>query len=112
MKASWIFYGMTRRKSGSGYPLNLLFLFSSQKDIAAIPHANRFANKLLHLSLVGLQGEEHWALADYTSITPKTNFKYLDAFCDSKGNLNNDFPHSGWDISFKEEKLPLLLILL
>ena len=44
-----------------------------------------------------------WALTDYTSITPKTNFKYLDAFCDSKGNVNNDFPRSGWDISFKEE---------
>jgi hypothetical protein len=31
--------GMSRRKSGSGYSLNLLFRFSSQKDIAAIPHA-------------------------------------------------------------------------
>ncbi|CAD0004165.1 DUF5367 family protein [Flavobacterium chungangense] len=33
------FYGMPRRKSGSGYSLNFLFRFSSQKDTAAIPHA-------------------------------------------------------------------------
>jgi|UPI00031367A3 hypothetical protein len=30
---------MSRRKSGPGYPLNLLFRFTSQKDIAIIPHA-------------------------------------------------------------------------
>jgi len=33
---------MSRRKSGAGYPLNLLLRFTSQKDIAAIPHATRF----------------------------------------------------------------------
>jgi len=51
-------------------------------------------------AMVGPEGEEHWALADFKSITPKTNFKYLDAFCDSEGNLNNDFPHSDWDVTF------------
>jgi len=54
-------------------------------------------------AMVGPEGEEHWALADFTSITPKTNFKYLDAFCDSKGNLNVDFPRSDWDVSFDEQ---------
>ena len=54
-------------------------------------------------AMVGPQGEEHWALADFTSITPKTNFKYLDAFCDSEGNLNVDFPRSDWDVSFDEQ---------
>ena len=54
-------------------------------------------------AMVGPQGEEHWALADFTSITPKTNFKYLDAFCDSEGHLNVDFPRSDWDISFSEQ---------
>ena len=33
--------------------------------------------------MLGPEGEEHWALADYTSISPKTNFKFLDAFCDA-----------------------------
>lgn len=54
-------------------------------------------------AMVGPEGEEHWALADYTSITPKTNFKYLDAFCDSEGNFNEDFPRSDWSISFAEK---------
>jgi len=54
-------------------------------------------------AMVGPEGEEHWALADFISITPKTNFKYLDAFCDSEGNLNVDFPRSDWDVSFTEQ---------
>lgn len=54
-------------------------------------------------AMVGPEGEEHWAIADYTSITPKTNFKYLDAFCDSEGNLNKDFPRSDWNVTFSEQ---------
>lgn len=54
-------------------------------------------------AMVGPEGEEHWALADYTSISPKTNFKWLDAFCDSEGNLNEDFPRSDWDVTFSEK---------
>lgn len=53
-------------------------------------------------SMVGPEGEEHWALADFTSISPKTNFKWLDAFCDSEGNINTDFPRSDWNVSFSE----------
>lgn len=51
-------------------------------------------------AMVGPEGEEHWALADYTSISPKINFQYLDAFCDSEGNLNEDFPRSDWKVDF------------
>jgi len=54
-------------------------------------------------AMLGPQGEEHWALADFTSISPKTNFKYLDAFSDSEGNLNEDFPRSDWNVNFKEQ---------
>lgn len=54
-------------------------------------------------AMVGPEGEEHWAIADYTSITPKTNFKYLDAFCDSEGHLNTEFPRSDWNVSFSEK---------
>ena len=50
----------------------------------------------------GPEGEEHWALADYLSIAPQTNFKHLDAFCDSEGNLNQDFPRSEWNVDFKD----------
>lgn len=54
-------------------------------------------------AMVGPEGEEHWAIADYTSIIPKTNFKYLDAFSDSEGNLNEDFPRSDWNVTFTEQ---------
>lgn len=52
-------------------------------------------------AMVGPDGEEHWALADYTSITPKDQFKFLDAFSDSEGNINTDFPRSDWTVNFK-----------
>lgn len=54
-------------------------------------------------AMVGPEGEEHWAIADYTSITPKSNFKYLDAFCDNEGHLNTEFPRSDWNVSFSEK---------
>lgn len=47
-------------------------------------------------------GEKHWALADFTSISPKTNFKYSDAFCDEHGNKNNGKPRSDWSLDFTE----------
>lgn len=53
-------------------------------------------------AMVGPNGEEHWSLADYTSITPKTNFKLLDGFCDSQGNINQDMPRSKWNVDFTE----------
>lgn len=55
-------------------------------------------------AMLGPEGEEHWALADYTSISPKTNFKYLDAFCDSEGNVNTDhFLRSDWNVNFTSQ---------
>lgn len=51
-------------------------------------------------AMCGPEGEEHWALADFTSISPKTNFKFLDAFCDENGNLNDEMPRSNWDVDF------------
>lgn len=51
-------------------------------------------------AMVGPEGERHWAIADFTSITPKTNFKYLDAFTDADGNLNDEMPRSDWNLDF------------
>ncbi|HSD08260.1 SRPBCC domain-containing protein [Flavobacterium sp.] len=48
----------------------------------------------------GPEGEEHWALANFTSISPKTNFRYLDAFCDNEGNINDQLPRSEWNLDF------------
>lgn len=54
-------------------------------------------------AMIGPEGEQHWAIADFTSISPKTNFKYLDAFSDSEGNLNTEFPRSDWNVNFSEQ---------
>lgn len=51
-------------------------------------------------AMCGPKGEEHWALAAFTSITPKTNFQYWDAFCDEQGNINNGKPRSDWSLDF------------
>ncbi|SHG03225.1 Uncharacterized conserved protein YndB, AHSA1/START domain [Fodinibius roseus] len=53
-------------------------------------------------AMVGPEGERHWSIADYTSITPKTNLKYRAGFCDSEGNINQDMPQSDWNIDFAE----------
>lgn len=53
-------------------------------------------------SMIGPEGEEHWALADYISISPKTNFKLEDAFCDAEGKINMEWPSSGWNLHFEE----------
>ncbi len=54
-------------------------------------------------AMVSPQGEEHWALADYTAITPRTNFKHLDAFCDAEGNISNAMPRSYWNVEFVDK---------
>lgn len=54
-------------------------------------------------AMCGPEGEEHWALADFTSISPKTNFKFLDAFCDATGNLNTEMPRSDWNVDFVDQ---------
>jgi uncharacterized protein YndB with AHSA1/START domain len=53
-------------------------------------------------AMCGPEGEEHWALADFTSITPKSNFKFSDAFCDKDGNVNSELPGSQWSVDFAE----------
>ncbi|MCB0668945.1 MAG: SRPBCC domain-containing protein [Saprospiraceae bacterium] len=53
-------------------------------------------------AMVGPNGETHWALADYTSISPKTNFKLLSGFCDETGNINQAMPQSTWNVDFHE----------
>ncbi|MGM0580611.1 MAG: SRPBCC family protein [Bacteroidota bacterium] len=48
------------------------------------------------------EGEEHWSFAEYTSITPKSNFQFKDGFCDKEGNINEELPRSKWNIDFEE----------
>ncbi|MFC6999755.1 SRPBCC family protein [Rufibacter roseus] len=52
-------------------------------------------------AMVGPEGQEHWALQKYTSISPKTNFKMLNAFADK--DENPQLPGSDWDFNFSEQ---------
>lgn len=51
-------------------------------------------------AMVGPEGEEHWALANYNSIQPQKKFTGLDAFADKDGNVNKDMPQSKWEVTF------------
>jgi uncharacterized glyoxalase superfamily protein PhnB/uncharacterized protein YndB with AHSA1/START domain len=51
-------------------------------------------------AMVSPEGQENWQVQKYTSITPKTNFKYFSAFADKDENLA--LPGSDWDLSFSE----------
>ncbi len=52
-------------------------------------------------AMVSPEGQEHWAIQKYTSISPKTNFKFLNAFADK--DENPALPGSDWDLNFREE---------
>ncbi|TDE12828.1 SRPBCC family protein [Dyadobacter psychrotolerans] len=54
-------------------------------------------------AMVGPEGEEHWARADYEAITPLKSYSAEDAFCDKNGKINTDFPRSIWTNRFTEK---------
>ena len=53
-----------------------------------------------HYAMVGPEGEEHWALANYKNIQIQKKFTGLDAFADADGNVNKDLPQSKWEVTF------------
>ena len=52
-------------------------------------------------AMVSPDGDERWAVQKYSSITPKTNFKFYNTFADKDENL--ELPGSDWDLSFSEQ---------
>ncbi len=52
-------------------------------------------------AMVSPEGLERWAVQEYISITPKTNFKMFNAFADKDENL--ELPGSEWDYTFSEQ---------
>ncbi|MEO6232782.1 MAG: SRPBCC domain-containing protein [Ferruginibacter sp.] len=52
-------------------------------------------------AMVSPEGQEHWSLQRFTSITPITNFKMVNAFADK--DENPELPGSDWDLNFTEE---------
>ncbi|HMV09427.1 MAG TPA: SRPBCC domain-containing protein [Cyclobacteriaceae bacterium] len=47
--------------------------------------------------------QEGWAIQSYTSVSPISNFKYFDAFCDKEGNVKPEDPGSDWNLNFTEK---------
>jgi uncharacterized protein YndB with AHSA1/START domain len=52
-------------------------------------------------AMVSPEGQERWAIQEYTSITPKTNFKMHNAFADK--DENPEASGSDWDYNFSEQ---------
>lgn len=51
-------------------------------------------------AMVGPEGEEHWARADYKKIDHHQGFHAKDGFADEQGNVNQEMPQSDWHIAF------------
>jgi uncharacterized protein YndB with AHSA1/START domain len=52
-------------------------------------------------AMVGPEGQEHWSIQKFTSISPITNFKMWVAFADK--DENPELPGSDWDLNFCEQ---------
>jgi uncharacterized protein YndB with AHSA1/START domain len=52
-------------------------------------------------AMVSPEGQERWVVQNYRSISPKTNFKFFNAFADENENL--ELPGSEWDHTFTEQ---------
>lgn len=53
-------------------------------------------------AMVGPDGSEHWARADFSNITLMKSYQAKDAFCDKEGNINTEMPRSLWNNMFSE----------
>ena len=54
-------------------------------------------------AMVGPDGTQHWARADYKDIKDSQSYSAYDAFCDENGTINTDFSRSLWNNTFKQQ---------
>ena len=52
-------------------------------------------------AMISPDGLERWSVQEYTSISPKTNFKMYNSFADK--DENRELPGSEWDYTFSEQ---------
>ena len=52
-------------------------------------------------AMVSPEGLERWSIQEYTSISPKTNFKMYNSFADI--DENPELPGSEWEYNFSEQ---------
>jgi uncharacterized protein YndB with AHSA1/START domain len=53
--------------------------------------------------MLGPEGQKHHCRADYQEINKPVTLSWLDAFTDSKGNIDESFPRSSWENTFRQE---------
>lgn len=53
-------------------------------------------------AMVGPDGEQQWARADFKAITPQKSFTIQDAFSDEHGNIDQTLPRLHWINEFQE----------
>jgi uncharacterized protein YndB with AHSA1/START domain len=62
-----------------------------------------------HYAMVGPEGEEHWAFANFIKIDLHKSYSLKDGFSDADGNVNNELPQSNWDVKFTNNGLNTLV---
>ena len=55
-------------------------------------------------AMVSPEGQKHWALKNFSKITPRKNFTYQSIFCDENGKVNPGTTSSTWINTFVESK--------
>src|SRR5215469_6272050 len=53
-------------------------------------------------AMVDPEGQEHWGVQKFTSISPITSIKWLSSFADKDENINTAIPTSEWELNFSE----------
>ena len=80
----------------------LLDQWSAPKPwMARTKHMNFEVGGRRFYAMVSPEGQEGWAVQRYTSITPKTNYTFFNAFADKDEQLQ--LPGSDWDNTFSEQ---------
>lgn len=51
-------------------------------------------------AMVGPEGEEHHAIAEFSNIRPQQGYTASDAFVNADGSINTDLPQATWDMTF------------
>ncbi|MBS1615404.1 MAG: SRPBCC domain-containing protein [Bacteroidetes bacterium] len=52
-------------------------------------------------AMISPDGQEHWAIQEYRSISPQTNFNFFNAFADP--DERPQLPGSDWNLHFSEK---------
>jgi uncharacterized protein YndB with AHSA1/START domain len=51
-------------------------------------------------AMLGPDGEQHWARADFRKILTLKSYDLTDAFCDENGVVDASSPHMDWHVQF------------